>query len=183
MPNRTDVPRYAPSESFPPYSYVSGMHPHPVRDPQGHSYGCHTKPMHLKAEDGVDWNRFRYAIDLFNHGYYWEAHEAWEELWHAAGRCGAWADLLKGYIHLAAAGVKMREGRGNGVRRHALRTCELIAQSRQANAAENVWQQMIELNELEQFARSVSRMEPSPDDTTVQTVKVVFAQPLRLLSP
>ncbi|MER9222262.1 DUF309 domain-containing protein [Mesorhizobium sp. M0644] len=23
-------------------------------------------------------------IDLINHGYYWEAHEAWEPLWHAA---------------------------------------------------------------------------------------------------
>ncbi|TGQ49534.1 DUF309 domain-containing protein, partial [Mesorhizobium sp. M1C.F.Ca.ET.210.01.1.1] len=27
---------------------------------------------------------FRWGIDLFNHGYYWEAHEAWEPLWHAA---------------------------------------------------------------------------------------------------
>ncbi|MER9586456.1 DUF309 domain-containing protein [Mesorhizobium sp. M0276] len=24
------------------------------------------------------------GIDLFNHGYYLEAHEAWEPLWHAA---------------------------------------------------------------------------------------------------
>ncbi len=25
-----------------------------------------------------------HAIDLFNHGYWWEAHEAWESYWHAA---------------------------------------------------------------------------------------------------
>ena len=33
---------------------------------------------------------------LFNAGYYWEAHEVWEGLWHAYGRRGATADVLKG---------------------------------------------------------------------------------------
>ncbi len=67
-----------------------------------------------------------HAIDLFNHGFYWEAHEAWEALWHAAGRKGAAADFLKGLIKLAAAGVKAREGRAAGVRQHAQRAEELF---------------------------------------------------------
>ncbi|MER9007639.1 DUF309 domain-containing protein [Mesorhizobium sp. M0862] len=29
---------------------------------------------------------FRWGIDLFNHGYYWEAHEAWEPLWQTANQ-------------------------------------------------------------------------------------------------
>lgn len=58
---------------------------------------------------------------MFNAGYYWEAHEAWESLWHAEGRRGATAEVLKGLIKLAAAGVKVREGRPNGVRTHAAR--------------------------------------------------------------
>ena len=54
--------------------------------------------------------RFRRAIELFNAGYYWEAHEVWEELWHVEGRRGPTAELLKALIKLAAAGVKVREG-------------------------------------------------------------------------
>jgi predicted metal-dependent hydrolase len=66
------------------------------------------------------------AVDLFNFGYYWEAHEAWEGLWIAAGRTGPVADALKGLIKLAAAGVKAYEGRPAGVRRHARRALELL---------------------------------------------------------
>jgi predicted metal-dependent hydrolase len=67
------------------------------------------------------------AIDLFNHGYYWEAHEAWESLWLGCGRTGVTADFLKGLIKLAAAGVKARERRTEGVLRHARRAAELFA--------------------------------------------------------
>lgn len=66
------------------------------------------------------------ATDLFNHGYYWEAHEAWEGLWIAAGRSGTTADFLKGLIKLAAAGVKHLEGNAAGVRRHKTRALELL---------------------------------------------------------
>nr|WP_244447982.1 DUF309 domain-containing protein [Neorhizobium vignae] len=49
--------------------------------------------------------------DLFNHGYYWEAHEAWEGLWQAAKRGSQLRAFLKGLILLSAAGVKIREGK------------------------------------------------------------------------
>ena len=75
------------------------------------------------------------AIDLFNAGYYWEAHEAWEALWHAGGRKGPTADLLKGLIKLAAAGVKASEGRPAGVRQHARRAAELLASARSQGAS------------------------------------------------
>lgn len=68
------------------------------------------------------------GIDLFNCGYYWEAHESWEHVWHACGRQGETADFLKGLIKLAAAGVKAREGRVIGVQRHATRAIELFRQ-------------------------------------------------------
>jgi hypothetical protein len=70
---------------------------------------------------------FLWGVDLFNAGCYWEAHEIWESLWHAAGRTGPAADFLKGLIKLAAAGVKLREGRPAGLRRHAERARELFA--------------------------------------------------------
>lgn len=68
-----------------------------------------------------------WAIDLFNHGYYWEAHEAWEAIWIVLGRRGAPADFIKGLIKLTAAGVKLRQRRPRGAVRHARRAAELFA--------------------------------------------------------
>jgi hypoxanthine phosphoribosyltransferase len=70
-----------------------------------------------------------YGLDLFNHGYYWEAHEIWERIWHACGRAGPAGNFIKGLIKLAAAGVKAREGRPEGVRTHARRAAELFRQT------------------------------------------------------
>jgi uncharacterized protein len=121
--------RYCLSRALPPYSYVPGRGlAHPTGDPKGHSFGRHEPPARALDEATWRWNEvWLYAIDLFNHGYYWEAHEAWEALWHAAGRRGPTADLLKGLIKLAGAGVKSREGRPAGVRKHAARAAELLA--------------------------------------------------------
>jgi predicted metal-dependent hydrolase len=61
------------------------------------------------------------GIDLFNHGYYWEAHEEWEGLWQVCGKQGILATFLQGLIKLAAAGVKVRQQRPRGVRIHSSR--------------------------------------------------------------
>ena len=123
-----DIPRYCPERSLPPYSYVPGLPtPHPTRDPRGHSFGRpESRPQPLADSSYADNATYRYAIDLFNHGFYWEAHEEWESLWHAAGRSGTTADFLKGLIKLAAAGVKAREGRAAGVWQHAQRAAQLF---------------------------------------------------------
>lgn len=119
--------RYAPEIPFPKYAFVPGRHPHPVTDPRGHHFGCPQAPVGaLDPADPLRSREYLFAIDLFNAGYYWEAHEAWEGLWIAAGRRGAVADFLKGLIKLAAAGVKAREGSSEGVVRHARRARELL---------------------------------------------------------
>ena len=125
-----DRPRYS-DEPLPPYSYVPGFTPHPVSDPRGHMHG------HLAATpDSLDparWEEsaaYRYGVDLFNHGLYWEAHEAWESLWHAAGRRGPVAIWLKALIKLAAAAVKVREGNSAGAMRHARRCMQLLLELR-----------------------------------------------------
>lgn len=119
-------PRYTDAP-FPPYSYVPGFRPHPVSDPAGHLYGqAYDSPHPLLPERWWESKTYLDAIDLFNHGYYWEAHEAYETLWHAAERQGRTADWLKGLIKLSAAVVKLREGNAVGVRRHAERSSELI---------------------------------------------------------
>jgi predicted metal-dependent hydrolase len=119
-------PRLVPDVPLPPYRFVPGRSPHPISDPKGHSYGI--KPTPSEPLDPGRWNEswpYILGIDLFNHAYYWEAHEQWESLWHACGRTGATADFLKGLIKLAAAGVKNLEGKAEGVKSHARRAAEL----------------------------------------------------------
>lgn len=120
-------PRYLPDVPLPPYSYVTGRFPHPLRDPAGHSFGVEPEP--CPPPESERWHEclaYLRGLDLFNHGYYWEAHEAWEAAWHAAGRRGPVADFFKGLIKLAAAGVKAREGSLEGVRSHGRRGAELF---------------------------------------------------------
>jgi predicted metal-dependent hydrolase len=107
---------------------VPGHFPHPASDPAGHLFGApHPVVEPLRPSDWRLAPHYLYGVDLFNQGYYWESHEAWEALWHAAGRTGPLADFLKGLIKLAAAAVKVREGNPRGVRRHAQRAAELLA--------------------------------------------------------
>ena len=116
-----------PKDSLPPYSYVPGRFPHPATDPAGHSFAH--QPQSVAPLDPARWQQSRefcHALRLFDAGYYWEAHEAWEALWVAAGRTGPDATALKGLIKLAAAGVKAREGNAAGVERHARRAAELF---------------------------------------------------------
>lgn len=116
--------RWLPEKSFPSYAYLPGRQPHPVRDPAGHSYNSEAMPLAAKAslESGI----FLWGLDLFNHGYYWEAHEAWEGLWQVADRGAPLRTLFKGLILLSAAGVKIREGKQAAAIRHAGRAAALL---------------------------------------------------------
>lgn len=126
-------PRYAPATPLPPYAYVPGHGlPHPVNDPAGHSFAGQAEEAVRPAgaarpESPPERDRWLHAIDLFNNGFYWEAHEAWEGVWNALGRTTPAARFVQGLIHLAAAAVKIREGKPDGVRRHARRARELLA--------------------------------------------------------
>ena len=126
--------RSKPAIPFPPYSYVPGHGlPHPVNDPAGHLYAAREQAHELSTTaELVESSRWLYAIDLFNAGFYWEAHEAWEALWHAFGRTGPEAQFIQGLIHLAAAAVKIREGKPAGVARHTQRARELLGDLKSA---------------------------------------------------
>lgn len=133
------------SRPLPPYSYVPGHgQPHPVTDPAGHSFGHRAEPpigpeelarlpVELAARQRalasiLAANReWLFAIELFNEGFCWEAHEAWELFWNVLGRTTPEARGVQGLIHLAAAGVKIREGRPQGVARHVERARELLS--------------------------------------------------------
>lgn len=108
------------SNTFPPYAFVPSYYPHPKANPDGHSYGQEEKEFKTIDESTYkNSNDYLFGIDLFNHGYYWEAHEVWEGLWKAHGKEGTTADFIKALIRLSASGVKVRQGQINGIKDHS----------------------------------------------------------------
>lgn len=109
MNSKPAIPRYS-SLAFPPYTFIPGENPHPTRDPDGHSYG---KEEHEKIVfDPEQWQQcqqYLYGIDLFNHGYWWEAHEALEAVWIAAGRTTPTGYFIQGLIQVAVAQLKQQQ--------------------------------------------------------------------------
>ena len=100
------LPRYS-TRPFPSYRFVPGKSPHPRRDPKGHSYG-QTEPK-LLAFPPEEWERsddYLYGIDLYNYAYWWECHEVFEGLWHAAGHNTEQGNFFQALIQLAAANLK-----------------------------------------------------------------------------
>jgi hypothetical protein len=123
------IPRLLPSAPLPEYTHIlqSGT-PHPFRDPKGHSYGRKFKNMKpLVADEWAENRSYLAAIDLFNHGYYWEAHEEWERLLRVSVPDSPVGRFLKGLVKLSAAGMKVREHSIHGVRRHAASAGEVFA--------------------------------------------------------
>jgi uncharacterized protein len=97
---------------FPAFAYVPGLRPRPAPD-------------HV-ALPSTGWDQFRWGIDLFNYGYYWEAHEVWEPLWRSARKGSRRRLLIKGLIALCAAGVKAHQGNPIGGQRHARRAASIF---------------------------------------------------------
>ena len=115
--------RRLPQRPFPPYAFLPGRDPHPVRDPRGHSFG-HEEELGDFIESSA-WStneEYLFGVDLYNHGYLWEAHEAWEGLWHVTKETGTRPDelqglFLQGLIQCTAAALKVRMGQPRGLER------------------------------------------------------------------
>ncbi len=99
-----------------------------MKDPEGHSYlPPGTSPAIPERPSPEHWlasHEYLYGVDLYNHAYWWEAHEAWEGLWHAAGRTGIQAAYFKGLIKSAAAHLKVAQEELAGARAHVVQTLE-----------------------------------------------------------
>lgn len=110
--------RYAPSRAFPPYAFLPGRDPHPTRDPTGHSFGIEeTAPTFLPASSWRANAPYLFGVDLYNHGFLWEAHESWEGLWHASKADRILALHLQGLIQCSAAWLKISMQQPRGVER------------------------------------------------------------------
>ncbi|MBK8211725.1 MAG: DUF309 domain-containing protein [Rhodospirillales bacterium] len=151
-------PRLLPDRPFPPYAYVPGHAPHPTRDPAGHRYGA--KLEISEPPDPGEWRTCRdylYGIDLFNHGFYWEAHESWEGLWVACGRRGPTATCLQALISLAAAGLKARSGSARGMRANAAKAVRLFGSVAGHVGSHGTRYMGLDIPALADFATAISK--------------------------
>lgn len=105
------ITRYS-QRPFPAYRYLPGQAPHPTRDPDGHSYN--SGEISLDSFDSGDWqscDEYLYAIDLLNHGYWWEAHESLEAIWFAAGQRETRTGLfIQGLLQIGIGAMKQHLG-------------------------------------------------------------------------
>ncbi len=111
--------RYVPHVAFPPYAFLPGTDPHPMRDPAGHSYTNEPEEPAAYVEPDLWTTNEAYLLgaDLYNHGFLWEAHEAWESVWHPSKHDELQADHLQGLIQCAAACLKIPMGQPRGLAR------------------------------------------------------------------
>ncbi len=121
---KTSKSRYT-DRTFPPYRFIPGKSPHPTRDPEGHSFKKQLEQ--LASFENNRWqscNAYLYGIDLFNHGYWWEAHEALEAVWLAAGRQTETGLFIQGLIQVAVAHLKKLQGFNEVAKRMATKGIE-----------------------------------------------------------
>lgn len=120
------LPRYLPQVPWPPYAYLPGRDPHPIVDRRGHSYG--DREASPPPFDPADWSAsdlYLRGADLYNHGYHWESHEAWEAVWISAFD-EVQHTYVQALIQVAASAVQQRLGRERGRVRLAQRAMERL---------------------------------------------------------
>jgi predicted metal-dependent hydrolase len=129
-------PLFLPDEEFPPYRFVPGATPHPFKQPGGYALGhVATPPEYLPAEAWRENPAFLRGCDFFNRGWWWEAHEVWEGLWHVCReRDEDQAALLQSLIQLAAAALNRERGHDPASGRLVDRATERLADLGQAHA-------------------------------------------------
>lgn len=128
-PTAQASPRYS-DYPLPRYRFVPGETPHPRRNQDGHSFG-QPEPGRTAFEAGL-WREsrdYRFGIDLFNFGYWWESHEVFEALWHACGPPTPEGRFFQGLVQLAAAHLKRRMGNPAAASRLFRRACVTLQQA------------------------------------------------------
>ncbi len=121
IPHPDVAPRYT-DLPLPPYRFIPGAgRPHPMR---AGGYMSEFDWVFEGVRPPRRWREQRcylYGVDLFNRAYWWEAHEAWEALWHRT-RDPIQHEYIHGLIQLAAGLLKWHLGRTRGVRVLSVKT-------------------------------------------------------------
>ena len=104
--------------SLPAWRYISKYDQHPNKN--SHKEQIHGLPDTTMKFSAANWQkseRYLYAIDLFNHQYYWEVHEVLEKLWLETGKKSTEGIFLQGIIQLSVALLKKNQSNTIGTLR------------------------------------------------------------------
>lgn len=138
IPHPNRPPRYT-DEPLPPYRFLPGVgRPHPIESPQGYLHR-HEPPAVRTAIDVERWHELQeylYGVDLFNLAYWWEAHEAWEELWHQTDS-EILHQFIQGLIQLSAAQLKWHLNKPRGVYKLSHAAMRRLRQTHQQTASDH----------------------------------------------
>ncbi len=103
---------------MPAYAFLPGINQHPNKNSlQRHIPELPDKGKLINAGNWQNSPAYLYAIDVFNHEYYWEVHEILEHLWIKNGKNSEAAIFLKGIIQLSVALLKVKLGNKYGAKR------------------------------------------------------------------
>jgi hypothetical protein len=129
MQTESSHPRYCPERKLPEHAYQPGLDQQSAR-PKEHHYDAawNTETATLLGSIG-----FRWGVDLFNNGFYWEAHEAWEGMWLQAPGGSAARHVLQGLIQSSAAMLKARRGQWQSFESLLVRASKKFTKSRESN--------------------------------------------------
>ncbi len=97
---------------LPEIAYVPGKTLRPTKEPLSSEK---IVPENLTKLPPADNPFFLYGVDLFNHHYFWEAHEAWETIWHLEDNRGL-RNLLQGAIQVSGGFLKVVQENEKGAR-------------------------------------------------------------------
>lgn len=114
--------RYCPHLPLPDYRYIPGQMPkneHRGDIPK-------IKIENLPPEKWRENEAYLYGLDLFNHHFFYEAHEVWEEIWIKVGKKTTQGKFLQALIQLAAAKLKILMGEPSPAKRLNLKAKELF---------------------------------------------------------
>ncbi len=106
--------RQVPQYPFPDYAYIPGTR------------AKEEKRKDIPHFDFQNDDAYLYGVDLFNHEFYYEAHEVWEELWHFVGHKTERGLFLKALIQMAGARLKMIMGQEEPANRLELRARQIL---------------------------------------------------------
>lgn len=85
----------------------------------------------MHSWDPSEWrnlDNWLWGVDLFNRFYFWEAHEAWEELWTVSPRATSPSLFLQGLIQVSAALLKVHLRSTRGSRKLSVAGIEKLSQ-------------------------------------------------------
>lgn len=134
------APRYAPGLLLPAYRHAPGHTPHPVRHPAGHSFSASESARDQSPPESWRRNKaYLFGVDLYNQGYLWESHEAWEDLWRMAGRHSVEGRFLQSLIFNSAALLKAWLRCWRGAATHSRRAVHQLKAVRDMLSGEQIF--------------------------------------------